>query len=1170
MEQVTGELNLDTLLSKLREKKDVKRFKKLIERLYIFCIKLDVNQGNVNENKLEEHINALKYLERISIYLFSEYTNLLREYDEDLVNKAMQLCALVSEKIGDYLNHVNTIELNKLERKQIWKKQIKMYWKAAIAYTLGNNPPNSYVISKKFHNVLKQLIEADGLSRDEIDLYYFSYYILSRQFINNIDNYVKDLILVDAFNCLRKFINTGNEEFANTALDILEIKIQEMLDSYQTYYYWHLRHLKSTVYTIVKNSVWTNLSEIFSEEYILQLIKSKPSIVELWPNQLKVVNNPNGFLQNDSVKRTLINFPTSGGKSLLAEFAIIKELEKDNTKKCFYIVPTNALVYEVTKRLRERFRRLGYKVSSSVSGYEPELVYEDFFEENVIVTTPEKLDTIIRNNLSNDILSNTSLIIFDEFHKIQDKQRGWIIEGSIVFLINHINYKNIKLFFLSAIMDNGAVVLDWVNDEGIEPDYIPDLWKPTLRLKGIANIKYPRNGQRGWYPIPKDHGYYKEGFNNFFAEVNIEYLIEKEPYPMRLFLFPRYHYKNNNKLVKDKGINLELENLVMGVAQKLKNIGGCLIFFNSKEECENFVREYEPFFPENLELGQEIIHLINYIEKRLGKNHLLSIGLKKGIVYHHGSLPSDIREALEDYYSKGFIKIMVCTTTLVEGVNFPIHNFIYIGRKYPKQQNILDVSDFKNIVGRAGRAYQNTYGQIIYINFSNNLIEEHFNYENYQNEVTSSLLEDKEFLEALNEFEKLSEDEFKKFLVDISTKPFVKSLLVFYNTISNDIEDIDHLIEKTFFARKIEQGKLKNIKYFSQRVFSFFDEHSPNKLIKIQESGLSFKSFEIIKEISKSIADYFKQKGYIESIKEVITPEIYKKILDLPESKRFEVKKTPRSRKVLSIDDYNLFVDWLESDKTLHELSNIYLHKVDEQYRMSRMVEYVKDMFEFKLPWVIGTLSSMIIEEVGYVEYFAYLPLFIKYGVNNIVDVNLCKLGLNSRETVRDLSKFIQENTQYRTLDELRDYLKEADPLYFVDLDVGQQLTPFEVRKLVTLTNNYKQMTSLFEDNEFKVIELAGTKYHLCRIPERDKILNELKKGERLILRRERDNFYDEYAVEVYYRDYKIGYIPRAYNEEISYYLDLNSDYSLFIESINVIDINKFIEVKMQLSFTLK
>ena len=48
-----------------------------------------------------------------------------------------------------------------------------------------------------------------------------------------------------------------------------------------------------------------------------------------------------------------------------------------------------------------------------------------------------------------------------------------------------------------------------------------------------------------------------------------------------------------------------------------------------------------------------------------------------------------------------------------------------------------------------------------------------------------------------------------------------------------------------------------------------------------------------------------------------------------------------------------------------------------------------------------------------------------------------------------------------------------------------------------------------------------------------------MKIGAKLDLVREADNPFDPYAVAIYYDEYKLGFIPRGSNHDISKYLDM-------------------------------
>ena len=71
-------------------------------------------------------------------------------------------------------------------------------------------------------------------------------------------------------------------------------------------------------------------------------------------------------------------------------------------------------------------------------------------------------------------------------------------------------------------------------------------------------------------------------------------------------------------------------------------------------------------------------------------------------------------------------------------------------------------------------------------------------------------------------------------------------------------------------------------------------------------------------------------------------------------------------------------------------------------------------------------------------------------------------------------------------------------------------------------------------DRHFLNFEIAGfTYWDGCMA------LEELKPGTRLILAREEENKFDPYAVAIYYGDYKLGFVPRKVNQQLSQFLDL-------------------------------
>ena len=83
----------------------------------------------------------------------------------------------------------------------------------------------------------------------------------------------------------------------------------------------------------------------------------------------------------------------------------------------------------------------------------------------------------------------------------------------------------------------------------------------------------------------------------------------------------------------------------------------------------------------------------------------------------------------------------------------------------------------------------------------------------------------------------------------------------------------------------------------------------------------------------------------------------------------------------------------------------------------------------------------------------------------------------------------------------------------------------------------------------YKNFYIAGLEYY-----ESYKIQNKLKIGDKLKLKTEPQNRFDENAVEIYYKKYKLGYIPKRANYSIAQIL--NKGHNIFKAYIQNIDEN--------------
>src|SRR5207245_8807095 len=87
--------------------------------------------------------------------------------------------------------------------------------------------------------------------------------------------------------------------------------------------------------------------------------------------------------------------------------------------------------------------------------------------------------------------------------------------------------------------------------------------------------------------------------------------------------------------------------------------------------------------------------------------------LRAGFVVHHSALPQPVRLALERLVRSGAVRLVVATTTLAQGVNFPIHTVLVHSLDHG-QGELVSPMDFWNICGRAGRGMKENEGQVLF------------------------------------------------------------------------------------------------------------------------------------------------------------------------------------------------------------------------------------------------------------------------------------------------------------------------------------------------------------------------------------------------------------------------------------------------------------------------
>jgi hypothetical protein len=117
---------------------------------------------------------------------------------------------------------------------------------------------------------------------------------------------------------------------------------------------------------------------------------------------------------------------------------------------------------------------------------------------------------------------------------------------------------------------------------------------------------------------------------------------------------------------------------------------------------------------DNFDVDEEIDLLIRLVQSELGVDFPLAKYLRRRIAVHSSALPDDIRFLIEDLMANEKLQALVATTTIAQGINFPVSAVIVGSYAYKSKKGTKDmpVRDFWNLAGRVGRAGQDSMGWV--------------------------------------------------------------------------------------------------------------------------------------------------------------------------------------------------------------------------------------------------------------------------------------------------------------------------------------------------------------------------------------------------------------------------------------------------------------------------
>ena len=94
-----------------------------------------------------------------------------------------------------------------------------------------------------------------------------------------------------------------------------------------------------------------------------------------------------------------------------------------------------------------------------------------------------------------------------------------------------------------------------------------------------------------------------------------------------------------------------------------------------------------------------------------GCDHLYTKACLLGVAPHYSNLPNGLRLAIEYAFRKKDLHLVICTSTLAQGVNIPI-KYLFM-TSFMLDQNSMKIRNFQNLMGRTARSGMYTEGSVI-------------------------------------------------------------------------------------------------------------------------------------------------------------------------------------------------------------------------------------------------------------------------------------------------------------------------------------------------------------------------------------------------------------------------------------------------------------------------
>ncbi|KAL7984928.1 hypothetical protein Chor_003498 [Crotalus horridus] len=325
--------------------------------------------------------------------------------------------------------------------------------------------------------------------------------------------------------------------------------------------------------------------------------------------------------------------PTGSGKTVMFELAVTRLLIKVPIPwlniKIVYMAPIKALCSQRFDDWKEKFGPIGL-ICKELTG---DTAVDDLFEiqhAHIILTTPEKWDSMTRKWRDNSLVRLVRLILIDEVHVVKDESRGATLEVVVSrmktiqssFSQSSDNPGSVfpmRFVAVSATIPNAEDIAEWLSDGK----------RPAVCLK-----------------------------------------IDERHRPVKLHkVVLGFPCSSNQTAFKfDLTLNYKIASVIQTYSEQKPTLVFCATRKGVQQAASVLAKDAK--FIMTIEQKQRLQRSANLIKEAKLRDLLIC-----GVAYHHAGVEMSDRKTIETAFNMGDIPVLFTTSTLAMGVNLPAHLF---------------------------------------------------------------------------------------------------------------------------------------------------------------------------------------------------------------------------------------------------------------------------------------------------------------------------------------------------------------------------------------------------------------------------------------------------------------------------------------------------------------